>query len=260
MAAVDIDASAIGPGIEAPPQLALVAPSTIAIDVDWEALTATYPPRRYLAVRQVVDRAVATLMLLALLPAILVIAVIVRMDSEGPVFFKQSRAGRHLKPFKIFKFRTMSVTAPHYSHKVDDSDARITRAGRFLRKSGLDEIPQLINVVRGEMALIGPRPEQVALLRNYRDWQHGRHLVRPGITGWWQIHHRSAVPMYMNVEKDIYYVQHAGPVLDLKVILGTFNVLLSPLAALRRRHDATPVSSPHPTVESIAADVSAGRR
>ena len=100
----------------------------------------------------------------------------------------------------------------------------------FLRPSGLDELPQLWNVVRGEMAMIGPRPEQLELIDLYEPWQRQRHLIKPGITGWWQIHHRDGVPLHLNVEKDIYYIRHQGPWIDGKIVAGTCKVILAGLS------------------------------
>jgi lipopolysaccharide/colanic/teichoic acid biosynthesis glycosyltransferase len=235
--------------------------ATDAERVDWESLQGETCVSRYLVARWVVDRCIAAVLLLLLLPLVLAIAVAVRLDSDGPVFFRQRRAGRHLEPFTIVKFRTMWVSAPHYSRKLDDDSPCVTRVGRLLRKSGLDEVPQLINVLQGQMALIGPRPEQLALLENYHSWQHARHLVRPGITGWWQIHHRSSEPMYLNVDKDVYYVRNAGPALDLRILGGTFKVLLSPLAGRRRRshvrvfETTAPVAMPLQAGEEIVAEL-----
>ena len=177
-------------------------------------------------------------MLLALLPLILVLSCAIALDSPGGVFFRQRRIGRFGRPFTILKFRTMSAAAPRFSLKVAESDPRITRVGRVLRRSGLDELPQLWNVIRGEMALIGPRPEQEALMSRYEPWQHERHVVKPGITGWWQIHHRDSDPMDLNVDKDIHYVRSQSLALDLQILAGTVKVLLN---VFRRRSARTGV-------------------
>jgi sugar transferase EpsL len=103
-----------------------------------------------------------------------------------------------------------------------------------LRRSGLDELPNFWNVVRGDIALIGPRPEQVALLGYYQRWQQLRHLAKPGITGWWQIHHRDSVPMHLNVERDTYYVRNQTPGLDLRILLDILTVLVQPLVSRQR--------------------------
>ncbi len=203
-------------------------------DLDWTALGRDLPRSTYRDVRYVVDRLVAVALLLVLSPVLVVVAVAIRLDSPGPVFFRQARAGRFTTPFTIIKFRTMQTTAPRSSLKMSETDPRITRVGRFLRKTGLDELPQLLNVIGGDMALIGPRPEQLGLLPLYEEWQHERHLLKPGITGWWQIHHRDNVPMYLNIEKDIHYVRHMGPQLDACIALGTLAVLATPITGLFR--------------------------
>src|SRR5439155_2936569 len=144
-------------------------------------------------------------------PLFLAIAILVRLDSPGPILFCQRRVGKGGKEFTIFKFRTLHADAPEFSLKMPEADPLVTRIGRVLRRSGLDELPQLWNVVRGEMALIGPRPEQAQLIGLYQPWQLKRHCVRPGITGWWQIHHRDGAPLHRNVDKDLYYIEHQGP-------------------------------------------------
>ena len=183
----------------------------------------------YRAARTVLDWVFAVLLLLICSPLLLVIAAAIRIDSEGPALFRQQRIGKDGKPFKMVKFRTMHVEAPAYSLKVADHSLIITRVGRILRRSGLDELPQLWNVVRGEMAMIGPRPEQAELIHLYQPWQHQRHLVRPGITGWWQVHHRDGVPLHHNVEKDLHYIRHQGPWIDLLIVASTFKMLMTAL-------------------------------
>ncbi len=206
------------------------------IEIDWAALLAHLPPSTYRRFRNAFDWVAAALLLLIVSPLMVAIALAILLDSGGPVLFRQCRAGRFVRPFKIVKFRTMSTRAPESSLKVAPDNHCITRVGRFLRSSGLDELPNLWNVVRGDMALIGPRPEQFALLGYYQPWQHLRHLVKPGITGWWQIHHRDSEPMHLNVEKDISYVRHQSVALDLRVIVGTLKVLLSAIT-----HRSSPV-------------------
>jgi len=212
--------------------------------MDWLSLLAQLPPSGYRRFRNAFDRLAAACLLLIVSPLIVAIALAILLDSSGPIFFLQCRAGRFAKPFKIIKFRTMSTSAPESSLKVAPDNPCITRVGRFLRHSGIDELPNLWNVVRGDMALIGPRPEQCALLDYYRRWQHLRHLVKPGITGWWQIHHRDSEPMHLNVEKDIYYVCNQSPALDARIVLGTLKVLVQallsrPLLAPRRQAEST---------------------
>ncbi|MGH7903235.1 MAG: sugar transferase [Candidatus Dormibacteraceae bacterium] len=194
----------------------------------------TRPRSAYAAARSVIDLLLALAALILLSPVLLAIAVVTTLDSPGPVFFRQMRAGRSGRPFAIIKFRTMHADSPHYSDKVPESDPHITRFGGILRRSGLDEVPQLLNVVRGEMALIGPRPEQMPLLSRYEPWQLDRHLVKPGITGWWQVHHRDGIPMYQNVARDLYYIENMGPKLDLIIVGKTLAVLTCGLRPRRR--------------------------
>jgi lipopolysaccharide/colanic/teichoic acid biosynthesis glycosyltransferase len=150
----------------------------------------------------------------------LLIAVLIRLDTPGPALFRQKRVGKDGKLFTILKFRSMFVEAPKYS-MVRRENAMVTRIGCFLRRTSLDELPQLFNVIRGEMSLIGPRPEQPFLVEQYEPWQHRRHLVKPGITGWWQVNGRNELPMQENTEYDIYYVDNLSLLLDLKILLLT---------------------------------------
>lgn len=218
--------------------------------IDWQALGAGLKTIRYRSLRYAFDWTVALFLMVALAPVLLVVAMAIKLDSPGPVFFRQVRAGRLAKPFTIVKFRTMRTSAPATSLKVSDRDPNITRIGHLLRRTGIDEIPQLFNVLRGEMVLIGPRPEQMPLLGLYETWQHERHLVKPGITGWWQIHHRDSVPMHLNVDKDVHYVRHMGLRLDALIVLGTLKVLASPLLS-RRRADARVVLRLHEVRDDV---------
>jgi lipopolysaccharide/colanic/teichoic acid biosynthesis glycosyltransferase len=160
------------------------------------------------------------------LPLLAAIGIAIRLDSPGPVLFRQERGGYLGREFTILKFRTMTTSAPAYSLKVSPIDPSVTRVGRVLRQTGLDELPQLWNVIRGEMSLIGPRPEQLLLLGLYEPWMQERHLIRPGLTGWWQIHHRDGEPMHLGVNKDIFYVRNQGPRLDAIIVLRTLGIML----------------------------------
>lgn len=195
----------------------------------WPLLDAAAPRSPYRTVRVVLDRVLALLLCVGLLPLLLLIALAVRLDSRGPVLFRQVRGGLRARPFTILKFRTMTVDAPVYSKKPNADDPRITGVGALLRRTGLDEAPQLLNVVRGDMSLIGPRPEQYLLLGKFDPWMHERHLIRPGLTGWWQVHHRGGTPIYEDVEKDIFYVRNQGPWLDAVIVARTLRVLASGL-------------------------------
>lgn len=183
-----------------------------------------------------------TLVLLTLpftLPVIAVLALLIKLDDGGPVFYTAPRAGENGKLFRMIKFRTMVVGADRLSaqlwqtdeqgkvlnHKRRD-DPRITRVGRFLRRSSLDELPQIINVVRNEMSLVGPRPELPELVAQYEAWQRKRFAVPQGITGWWQVNGRSDKPMHLNTQDDIYYVQHYSIWLDLQILVKTVTSVL----------------------------------
>jgi lipopolysaccharide/colanic/teichoic acid biosynthesis glycosyltransferase len=194
-------------------------------------------------VRIVLDRVLALLLCVCLSLLVAAIAVAIRLDSRGPILFRQARGGLKAKPFTILKFRTMSVDSPVYGRKPSDDDPRITPLGAVLRRTGLDELPQLLNVIRGEMSLIGPRPEQYLLLSRFEPWMHERHLIRPGLTGWWQVHHRTGTPIYEDVEKDIYYVRNQGPWLDLQILVRTVHVLISGLRGHGRGRGLTGIES-----------------
>ena len=185
------------------------------------------PHRAYLKIRAAVDPLVALVALLVCFPILVIIALAIRIDTPGPALFRQRRVGRNGKPFTIIKFRTLIRDSPQYSLKLSDHDPVVTRLGSFLRRTGLDEVPQLFNVVSGDMAVIGPRPEQVELIGLYKPWQHRRLLVKPGITGWWQIHHRDGVPLHLNVEKDLYYIENLSWSLDLRILFGTAKLFVN---------------------------------
>jgi lipopolysaccharide/colanic/teichoic acid biosynthesis glycosyltransferase len=194
------------------------------------AITAVDHPYRgttYGQAKGVLDRLLAVLLLLLASPVLGAIALSIRLDSPGPVLFRQQRIGLGGRPFTMYKFRSMFADAPNYSYKVAISDRRITRVGRWLRRSGLDELPQLINVLRGEMSLIGPRPEQPFIVDQFEPWQHARHAIKPGITGWWQIHHRDDVPLHLNLEYDMYYLAHLSFFLDCLIAWRTIKIMVA---------------------------------
>lgn len=181
--------------------------------------------------KRTIDLIVALGLLCLLLIPILVLALLIVIDTPGNPFFLQRRIGKNGRAFTMWKLRTM-VTATTGSlvlfedeggrlcHKVK-SDPRITRVGRLLRKTSLDELPQLVNVLLGQMSLVGPRPELPEIVADYEPWQHQRHLVVPGITGWWQVSGRSGLLMHENTELDIYYVERVSLELDWRIIRKT---------------------------------------
>src|SRR5690606_26694581 len=134
--------------------------------------------------------------------------VLIKLDSEGPVVFKQKRVGLHGKEFSFYKFRTMKVDAPKYAHTPQDSsDPRITRVGRWLRRMSLDELPQLFNVFRGDMSLVGPRPEMPFIVEKYSALEKQRLEAKPGITGLWQISTFRGAPIHDHIEYDLFYLE-----------------------------------------------------
>jgi len=172
------------------------------------------------------DVALALVGLIVLSPAILVCAVLVLLTSPGPIVYAGERIGRFERPFRQFKFRTMFVGADRAGFQTAEADTRITSAGRLLRKTSLDELPQLVNVLRGEMSIVGPRPAAPAGLRLYQDAdRRERATVRPGITGLAQVSGRSALVVDEAVKRDLEYVRTASLGLDLEIIKRTFAVV-----------------------------------
>ena len=150
-------------------------------------------------------------------------AVAIKLDDGGPVLYRQERVGRNGIPFELLKLRTMSVGAESQGagFAVDAGDPRITRVGRVLRRLSLDELPQLWNVIRGEMSMIGPRPTLAYQVERYTPRQRRRLDVKPGLTGWAQIHGRARLPWDERIELDVWYVEHRSPLVDLRILLRT---------------------------------------
>ena len=156
-------------------------------------------------------------------PALAAAAVAIKLSDGGPVFYRQQRVGLNGNEFELLKLRTMEVGAETRGSglAVNEGDPRITRAGRILRRLSIDELPQLWNVVRGEMSLIGPRPTLAYQVERYTPRQRRRLDVKPGITGWAQIHGRARIPWEDRIELDVWYVEHRSPWLDLKILART---------------------------------------
>jgi lipopolysaccharide/colanic/teichoic acid biosynthesis glycosyltransferase len=187
------------------------------------------------------DLVIATLMVVLLAPFLLLIALIIKIDSPGPVFFRQQRVGRHRKPFLVAKFRTMSHGANHDVHRdymlalIESGtpapklagDARVTRFGAFLRRTSLDELPQLWNVLRGEMSLVGPRPPIPYEVDHYPPHWFERFLVKPGVTGLWQVSGRSEVSLEEMIEMDVDYARRRSVLLNVWILLRTIPAVLS---------------------------------
>lgn len=197
------------------------------------------------------DIVVSAIALVVLSPLLALIAIAVRLDSRGPALFRQTRVGRHEEPFTLLKFRSMSDRADDGIHRKaiekvfageaisDDpkspfkltTDPRVTRLGAFLRRTSLDELPQLFNVLRGEMSLVGPRPMIPYELEHFQDWQHERHLVRPGITGLAQVKSRGRANMDEILHLDVEYARTCSFWNDFKLILQTFPIVFKGLGA-----------------------------
>jgi len=175
--------------------------------------------------KRLLDICVSGLALLLLSPVLVVLAILVRVKLGSPVLFRQTRPGLHGKPFEMMKFRTMTDSRDANGELLPD-DQRLVPFGRFLRNSSLDELPELFNVLRGDMSLVGPRPLLMAYLPLYNAHQRRRHEVRPGITGWAQINGRNNVTWQEKFDLDVWYVDHAGLWLDLKILLLTARTVL----------------------------------
>lgn len=223
-------------GAEAVPTAAPVGAATGQLSAIEEAVALIAPaaewaayPRSYRIAKRALDIVVASVALVLLAPLMLVIAALIRLDSEGPALFRQERVGQGGRRFRMLKFRTMVdgcgllLDGPH---KRPD-DARVTRVGRLLRRTSLDELPQLINVLRGEMSLVGPRPELPEIVEaRYAPWQYRRFLVPQGMTGWWQVTGRGEKLLCEHTEDDLYYLEHASLRFDLLILFKTVGAVL----------------------------------
>jgi exopolysaccharide biosynthesis polyprenyl glycosylphosphotransferase len=189
-------------------------------------------------VKRVFDITVSLSTLILSLPLTGLIALAIRLDSPGPILLRQKRVGENGRLFEMLKFRTMLANAEQLRQSVEyydeegnlihkqADDPRITKVGRILRRLSLDEIPQLFNVFKGEMSLVGPRPELPYLVERYEPWQRKRFAVPQGMTGWWQVNGRSDNPMHLHTEEDLYYVQNYSILLDIEIMLKTIWVVL----------------------------------
>jgi exopolysaccharide biosynthesis polyprenyl glycosylphosphotransferase len=188
--------------------------------------------------KRTMDLVLGSVALIFALPVMGLIALIIKLDSRGPVIYKQQRVGEQGKPFRMFKFRSMvcdadacldqvvEVTADgRIIHKKKD-DPRVTRVGQFIRSTSLDELPQLFNVLRGEMSLVGPRPELPWLVEQYESWQRKRFAVPQGMTGWWQVNGRSDKLMHEHTEEDLYYIQNYSLLLDVQILWKTVGAVV----------------------------------
>ena len=181
-------------------------------------------------VKAIIDRLTAAVALVLLSPVFAAVALWIWLDDGRPALIAQERAGKAGKPFRMLKFRTMVVDAIEAGKRLGledpwglvPDDPRITRSGRFLRRTSLDELPQLINVVKGQMSLVGPRPDLVEQVANYSERDRRRLAVLPGITGWSQVHGREEISWPERFEQDAWYVDHWSLWLDVKIVIATF--------------------------------------
>ena len=175
------------------------------------------------------DLAVAALLLVALSPLLALIALLIKLTSRGPIFFIDERVGQSGRVFSMYKFRTMipNAAAVGLGRAVKQNDDRITRIGRWLRAWSLDELPQVINILRGDMSVIGPRPAIPSQVALYGDFERRRLRVRPGVTGWAQVNGRNAIEWPRRIELDLEYIERMSLALDLRVMLQTIPSVLT---------------------------------
>jgi lipopolysaccharide/colanic/teichoic acid biosynthesis glycosyltransferase len=180
-------------------------------------------------IRRALDLVIAVPLALLTAPLVSLLALAVRFESRGAAIYTQTRVGRDGRPFRIYKLRTMVAGAEHWGAglAISEGDERITRVGALLRRYSLDELPNLWNVVLGEMSIVGPRPTLHGQVVQYTSRQRGRLAVKPGITGWAQINGRTSLPWSERIELDLWYVDHRSLALDLKIIVATMRMVLS---------------------------------
>jgi lipopolysaccharide/colanic/teichoic acid biosynthesis glycosyltransferase len=186
-------------------------------------------PRPARLVKRGLDLVLGGVLLVATSPVLGVACLAIRLESRGSAFYRQRRVGRAGREFDLVKLRTMVSGAEHMGSglAVDEGDPRITRSGAVLRRLSLDELPNLLNVMRGEMSLVGPRPTVQVQVAQYTERQLGRLAVEPGITGWAQVKGRAALPWHERIELDLWYIEHWSLGLDLRILVGTIRLLAS---------------------------------
>ena len=213
--------------------------------------------------KRLFDILLSLFIIILLSPVYLITAIAVKLDSKGPVIFKQERLGKGGKVFRIYKFRSMCVGAEHTGTGVysEKGDARVTRVGRILRATSIDELPQAFNILQGDMSFIGPRPPLTYHpwpIEEYTDEQRRMFDVRPGITGWAQIHGRKAVEWNARIRLNVWYVEHLTLWLDIKIFFMTFFKVLSNAdnenvgATVVKEGDSTPAEAKADTAEAPA--------
>ena len=184
-------------------------------------------------IKRGMDLILALILMVVLSPLALITAIIIKCESKGPVIFKQTRIGENMKPFKVYKFRSMKLHDPKkYSKYTLDCDTRVTKFGKFIRKTRIDELPQLWNILKGTMSFIGPRPEWDILAKDYAEqinYYNLRHLIKPGITGWAQVmfpYGESLDDAKRKLEYDLYYLKHQDLILDVLIVAKTAKAVL----------------------------------
>lgn len=199
----------------------------------------------YMSVKRVFDLVISTIGLIILSPIFLILAIIVKLDSKGPVFFAHTRYGKNGKKFKMYKFRTMYENAQDMindftpeqmkewkeNFKLQD-DPRITKVGKFLRKTSLDELPQIVNIIKGDLSIIGPRPVIEEELEKYGENKEKFLSVTPGLTGYWQANGRSSTTYKQRMEMELYYIDHISPKLDFKIFFKTIESVIKKEGAI----------------------------
>ena len=199
----------------------------------------------YKSVKRVFDLVISTIGLIMLSPIFLILAIIVKLDSKGPVFFAHTRYGKNGKKFKMYKFRTMYENAQDMindftpeqmkewkeNFKLQD-DPRITKVGKFLRKTSLDELPQIVNIIKGDLSIIGPRPVIEEELEKYGENKEKFLSVTPGLTGYWQANGRSSTTYEQRMEMELYYIDHISPKLDFKIFFKTIESVIKKEGAI----------------------------
>jgi len=178
--------------------------------------------------------------LIILLPVLVVVVIVIKLSSKGPAIFKQERAGKHGDPFVLYKYRTMKIDAvPFGSSPKSEKDTRLTKFGRFLREFSLDELPQLYNVLRGDMSIVGPRPLYISQIHEWSERHKKRLLVKPGLTGLAQISGRGGITREEKLELDVKYVETACFLVDIKIILATVKYVFRRKGIYEKRYSQT---------------------
>ena len=193
--------------------------------------------KAYLIAKRITDVLFSGIGLIILSPVFVIVAIAIKLDSKGPIFFKQDRVGKDEELFSMYKFRSMVVNAEELKKALENQnemsgpmfkmkkDPRITKVGRFIRKTSIDELPQLVNVIKGDMSLVGPRPSLPKEVEQFEPWMKERLTVQPGITCFWQVMGRNSIPFEEWMKLDVKYVRERNYFLDIKLIFKTFFVL-----------------------------------